>query len=147
MTVETLTPPQATARLSLDRLLRPRSVVIVGASDKPGALGASVLSNLVRNGFAGDIHLINPKRAEIGGRPCLPSVDALPQGVDAAVLAIPRVAVLDAVRALAERGVGSTVIFSAGFAEGGEEGWPNSARSAASLPHRAWWSKAPTAWA
>ncbi|CAM5524520.1 acetate--CoA ligase family protein [Sphingobium scionense] len=122
MTVETLTPPQATARLSLDRLLRPRSVVIVGASDKPGALGASVLSNLVRNGFAGDIHLINPKRAEIGGRPCLPSVDALPQGVDAAVLAIPRVAVLDAVRALAERGVGSAVIFSAGFAEGGEEG-------------------------
>jgi len=122
MTVETLTPPQATARPSLDRLLRPRSVVIVGASDKPGALGASVLANLVRNGFAGDIHLINPKRAEIGGRPCLPSVDALPQGVDAAVLAIPRVAVLDTVRALAERGVGSAVIFSAGFAEGGEEG-------------------------
>ncbi|BBD99533.1 CoA-binding protein [Sphingobium amiense] len=124
MTVETLTPPpaDAAAALPLDRLLRPRSVVIVGASDKPGALGASVLANLLRNGFAGDIHLINPKRAEIGGRRCLPSVESLPQGVDAAVLAIPRVAVLDAVRALAERGVGAAVIFSAGFAEGGEEG-------------------------
>ena len=127
MTVETLNQPAATAsgthsRASLDRLLRPRSVVIVGASDKPGALGASVLSNLTRNGFAGDIHLINPKRAEIGGRPCLPSVDALPDGVDAAVLAIPRVAVLDTIKALAARGVGAAVIFSAGFAEGGEEG-------------------------
>ena len=121
MTVDTLNLPAAPAT-SLDRLLRPRSVVIVGASDKPGALGASVLSNLTRNGFAGDIHLINPKRAEIGGRPCLPSVDALPEGVDAAVLAIPRVAVLETVQALAARKVGAAVIFSAGFAEGGEDG-------------------------
>ncbi|EQB10690.1 hypothetical protein RLDS_27295 [Sphingobium lactosutens DS20] len=88
MTVETLNPPASlTTGVSLDRLLRPRSVVIVGASDKPGALGASVLSNLARNGFSGDIHLINPKRPEIGGRPCLPSVDALPDSVDVAVLA------------------------------------------------------------
>ncbi|QGP78227.1 acetate--CoA ligase family protein [Sphingobium sp. CAP-1] len=122
MTVDILTPPAATATPSLDRLLRPQSVAIVGASDKPGALGASVLSNLVRNGFAGDMHLINPRRAEIGGRACLPSVDALPDGVDAAVLAIPRVAVLDTVKALAARKVGAAVIFSAGFAEGGEEG-------------------------
>jgi acyl-CoA synthetase (NDP forming) len=122
MTVDTLNEPAVANKASLDRLLRPRSVVIVGASDKPGALGASVLSNLDRNGFDGDIHLINPKRAEIAGRPCLPSVDALPEGVDAAVLAIPRVAVLDTVKALAARGVGAAIIFSAGFAEGGEEG-------------------------
>ncbi len=123
MTVEALNPPTYTdSGTSLDRLLRPRSVAIVGASDKVGALGASVLSNLIRNGFSGDIHLINPKRAEIDGRPCLPSVDALPDGVDAAVLAIPRVAVLETVKALAARNVGAAVIFSAGFAEGGEEG-------------------------
>ena len=123
MTADTLNPP-VTARTgnALDRLLRPRSVAIVGASDKPGALGASVLANLERNGFSGDIHLINPKRAEIDGRPCLPSVDALPEGVDAAVLAIPRAAVLDTVKALTARNVGAAVIFSAGFAEGGEEG-------------------------
>jgi acyl-CoA synthetase (NDP forming) len=106
----------------LTRLLAPRSVAIVGASPTPGALGNSVLQNLERHGFTGDIHLINPKREEIAGRPCLKSIGELPMGVDAAVLAIPGPAVLDAVRALAERGVGAAVIFSAGFAEGGEEG-------------------------
>ena len=106
----------------LSRLLTPRSVVIVGASPTPGALGNSVLRNLERHGYAGDIHLINPKRDEIDGRKCLKSIDALPEGVDAAVLAIPGPAVLPAVQALAARGVGAAIIFSAGFAEGGEEG-------------------------
>lgn len=107
---------------SIDRLLRPKSVAIVGASPTPGALGASVLGNLERNGFSGDIHLINPRRDEINGRPCLKSVDDLPEGVDTAVLAIPQAAVVDTVAALARRKVGSAVIFSAGFAEGGEAG-------------------------
>lgn len=106
----------------LRRLLSPRSVVVVGASEKPGALGATVVSNLERNGFAGDIHLINPKRSEIGGRRCLASIDDLPLDVDVAVLAIPRAGVLDAVRALAARRCGAAIIFSAGFAEGGEQG-------------------------
>ncbi|MFD1787938.1 acetate--CoA ligase family protein [Sphingomonas floccifaciens] len=106
----------------LSRLLTPRSVVIVGASPTPGALGNSVLRNLERHGYAGAIHLINPKRDEIDGRPCLKSIDDLPDGVDAAVLAIPGPAVLGAVQALAKRGVGAAIIFSAGFAEGGEEG-------------------------
>ncbi len=106
----------------LSRLLSPRSVVIVGASPTPGALGNSVLRNLERHGYAGEIHLINPKRDTIDGRPCLKSIDELPHGVDAAVLAIPGPAVLGAVQALAARGVGAAIIFSAGFAEGGEEG-------------------------
>jgi acetate---CoA ligase (ADP-forming) len=109
-------------RLSLERLIRPRSVAIVGASEKPGALGASVLANLERARFGGAIHLVNPKRAEIGARRCVASVDDLPEGVDTAVLAIPRAGVLDAVRALARRKVGAAIIFSAGFAETGAEG-------------------------
>ncbi|MDF7776348.1 acetate--CoA ligase family protein [Sphingomonas sp. AOB5] len=117
--VDTLEKPRAK---SLERLLKARSVAIVGASEKQGALGNSVLQNLERHGFSGPIHLINPKRDEIAGRPCLKSVADLPEGVDAAVLAIPGAAVLDTVRALAARGVGAAVIFSAGFAEGGEEG-------------------------
>lgn len=108
--------------LDLDRLLRARSVAIVGASEKPGALGNAVLRNLERHGFAGAIHLVNPKRPVIAGRQALGGIEELPEGVDAAVLAIPGPAVLDAVRALAARGVGAAVIFSAGFAEGGEEG-------------------------
>lgn len=107
---------------AVERLLRPRSVAIVGASATPGALGASVLENLQRLGFRGDIHLINPNRTEIGGRPCLRSIDDLPLGVDTAVLAIPRAGVLDALAALARRRTGAVVIFSSGFAEGGEAG-------------------------
>ncbi len=106
----------------MERLLRPRSVAIIGASDKPGALGASVLANLERNGFAGEIHLVNPRSATIAGRACLASAADLPEGVDVAILAIPRAAVVDAVRALAARRVGAAIIFSAGFAEDGEAG-------------------------
>lgn len=106
----------------MDRLLRPRSVAIVGASPTPGSFGASILANLENAGYTGALHLINPKRAEIGGRPCVASVDDLLEGVDCAVLAIPRVAVLDTVLACARRKVGGVIIFSAGFAEAGEEG-------------------------
>jgi acyl-CoA synthetase (NDP forming) len=106
----------------IERLLRPKSVAVVGASDKPGTLGASLLGNLDRAGFAGKIYPINPKRDAIGARRCLPDVDALPEGVDVAVLAIPRAGVLDAVRGLAARKAGAAIIFSAGFAEGGPEG-------------------------
>ena len=107
---------------AITRLLRPRSVAVVGASDKPGALGASVIGNLDRGGFAGAVYPINPNRTSIGARVCLNSIDALPDGVDVAVLAIPRSGVLDAVRALAARQVGAAIIFAAGFAEGGPEG-------------------------
>lgn len=106
----------------LDRLLRPQSVAVVGASDKPGALGASVLRNLDRNGFAGPIYPINPNRESIGGRACLPSIDALPECVDVAVLAVSQAAVLESIQALAARRCGAAIVFAAGFAEGGAEG-------------------------
>jgi len=116
------TPDTRFAASAIERLLKPRSVAVVGASASPGALGASVIANLDRSGFAGDIHLINPNRDRIGQRSCLKSVDDLPLGVDVAVLAIPRVAVLATIKALARRQVGAAIIFSAGFAEGGEQG-------------------------
>ncbi|MFC3444136.1 acetate--CoA ligase family protein [Sphingobium rhizovicinum] len=122
MTEEICLADRTIAAPSLDCLLRPQSVAIIGASDKPGSLGASVLANLVRQGFDGPIYLVNPKRAEIGGRPCIASVDDLPAAVDVAVLAIPRAGVLDAIRGLARKSVGAAVIFSAGFAEDGPQG-------------------------
>ncbi len=121
---------------ALERLLRPRSVAVVGASDKPGALGTTLLSNLDANGFAGAVYPINPKRETLGGRTCLPGIEALPEGVDAAVLAIPRAGVLDAVKALAARKVGGVVIFAAGFAEGGPEGLAEQ-REIARIAHEA----------
>lgn len=116
------TTASALSSTAINRLLRPGSIAIVGASPTPGALGAAVLANLVRAKFAGEIHLVNPKRDEIGGRRCLKSPEELPEGVDVAVLAIPRAAVLPSVRALAARKVGAIIIFSSGFAEGGEQG-------------------------
>ncbi len=121
---------------ALERLLRPRSVAVVGASDKPGALGTTLLSNLDANGFTGAVYPINPRRETLGGRACLPGIEALPEGVDAAVLAIPRAGVLDAVRALAARKVGGVVIFAAGFAEGGPDGLAEQ-REIARIAHNA----------
>ena len=109
-------------RASLDRLLCPRSIAIVGASATPGALGESLLSNLERANYRGPIHLINPKRYKIGDHVCLPSIDALPEGVDCAVLAIPRAAALEAAEACARRGIGALIVYAAGFAESGESG-------------------------
>ena len=106
----------------IDRLLRPKSVAVVGASDRVGALGATLLNNLVQYEFAGDIYPVNPKRDELQGLKVWHSVEELPEGIDCAVLAIPRVAVLDTVRTLAARGCGAVVIYAAGFSEAGEEG-------------------------
>lgn len=107
---------------SLARLLRPKSVAIAGASPDPATMGGTILANCDRFGFDGDIHLISPTRDEIGGRPCLRSVDDLPEGVDALVLNVPRAAILPAVEAAAWRGVGGVIVFASGFAEGGEAG-------------------------
>lgn len=106
----------------IDRLLRPKSVAVVGASDRHGALGATLLNNLVQYEFDGDIYPVNPKRDELLGLKVCHSVNELPQGVDCAVLAIPRPFVIQTVRDLAERGCGAVVIYSAGFSEAGEEG-------------------------
>ncbi|MXO87993.1 CoA-binding protein [Altererythrobacter aestuarii] len=106
----------------IDRLLRPRSVAVVGASDRHGALGATLLNNLVQYEFDGDIYPVNPKRDELLGLKVYHSVNDLPEGVDCAVLAIPRPFVIQTVRDLAERGCGAVVIYSAGFSEAGEEG-------------------------
>jgi acyl-CoA synthetase (NDP forming) len=103
-------------------MLRPRSIAIVGASPSPGSLGASLLANLERFAFRGDIHLVSATRDEINGRPCVNSTAALPAGVDCAALAIPRAGILDAVAGCAKRGVGGVIIYAAGFAEAGPEG-------------------------
>src|SRR5690606_32971099 len=106
----------------IDRLLRPKSVAVIGASDRTGALGATLLNNLVQYEFAGEIYPVNPKRDELLGLKVYHSVEELPEGIDCAVLAIPRPFVLDTVRQLAARKCGAVVIYSAGFSEAGEEG-------------------------
>jgi acyl-CoA synthetase (NDP forming) len=115
----------------LNRLMRPRSVAIIGVSPEPGHMGGTVLANLERCGFEGPIHLVSRSRSELGGRPCVPSIDALPQGVDAAVLVVPQTAVVDAIMACGRRGVGGVIVFASGFAEVGDDGRADQERIAA----------------
>src|SRR3954471_1322435 len=110
------------ARSAIERMLRPRSVAIVGASPSSGSLGASLLANLERFEFQGAIHLVSATRDEVNKRPCVNSTLALPTGVDCAALAIPRAGILDAVKGCAQRGVGGVIIYAAGFAEAGPDG-------------------------
>ena len=104
------------------RLLRPRSVAIVGASPDHGSIGANALENLLIAGYQGEIHLVSRSRKEINGRPCVPSIDDLPLGIDAVVLVVPEAVVVDSVAACARRQAGSAVVFASGFAETGGEG-------------------------
>lgn len=112
----------AAGRIDLTRLLQPRSIAIAGASPDPASLGGAVLKNIQGSGFTGDLHLVSPTRREINGISCLPALQALPHGVDVAVLNVPRKAVREAVEACIERGVGGAVVFAAGFREAGDDG-------------------------
>lgn len=104
------------------RLLRPRSVAIVGASSDRGSIGFNALENLTRAGYQGEIHLVSRSRKEINGRPCVASIDDLPLGIDAVVLVVPEAVVVDSVAACARRQAGSAVVFASGFAETGGSG-------------------------
>ncbi len=103
--------------MDLARLLRPASIAVVGASERPGSYGAQTLLNLDAIGFEGEVFGVNPGRSEAHGRPCFPSVAELPHPVDAVVVAIPAAHVADAVEQAGAIGCGGAVVFSAGFAE------------------------------
>ncbi|MDF8334573.1 acetate--CoA ligase family protein [Novosphingobium cyanobacteriorum] len=107
---------------SLDILLRPRSVAMIGASGDVTRIGGRALRHLKEVGFAGDIFPVNPGRDEVQGLKAYAGVDDIPGRIDCAVLALPTGAVLPAIEACARKGVGGAVIFSAGFAEMGEQG-------------------------
>jgi acyl-CoA synthetase (NDP forming) len=74
---------------NLEYLLKPASVALIGASDRPSSLGAAILRNLRDAAFAGPIMLVNPKYAEIGGARCYASIADLPAAPDLAVLVTP----------------------------------------------------------
>ena len=105
----------------LARLLRPASVAIVGASDKVGP-GYNAWRALEHVGFEGRVYLVNPNRAELLGRRTYPSLDAIPESIDAVFIAVNRGAALDAVRQAAAMGAGGVALLSSGFAEAGPEG-------------------------
>ncbi|KAA6213529.1 GNAT family N-acetyltransferase [Streptomyces albofaciens JCM 4342] len=113
---------------SVQRLLAPGSVAVVGTGRAPGGVGRSVLRNLLNSGFTGRVYAVNHAFPEGGTRldpegvPGHRSVSEIPEPVDLAVLAVPAAAVPDVVRDCGEHGVRGLVILSSGYAESGPEG-------------------------
>ncbi len=96
----------------LDRLFRPRSVALVGASDHADSLGTGITRHLLDRNTEVELHLVNRNRAVVFGRPCLASVEDLPENVDLAVLLTPWAVSLELLERLARRGVGCAVVVS-----------------------------------
>jgi acyl-CoA synthetase (NDP forming) len=120
-TVRADAPPTGAA--AVERLMRPKSVAIIGISSKPGSAGHTALANLTANSYAGDVYLVGRSGGEIEGRKVLATVDDLPMGVDLAVFTLPAAGVKDALEACVRRKVRAAVVFASGFAEfGNREG-------------------------
>jgi acetyltransferase len=107
---------------SLDPLFHPRSVAVIGATPAPGSVGSILMRNLLGNPFGGGVYPVNPKRPHVHGVHCYPSLVAVPEPIDLAVIATPAATVSAVVREAAERGVKAAIIISAGFSELGAGG-------------------------
>ncbi len=106
---------------SLRRLFEPRSIALVGASDR-NAWTRQVLVALESVGYDGALHLVNPRSSEALGRPTVARIQDIPEAVDAVYIMVPGSAALDVLDDAAAAGVTSGVLLSSGFAEAGPEG-------------------------
>ncbi len=107
---------------SVQRLLAPRSVAVVGASREPGTPGHEVLRSLLAHGYEGPVYPVNPAARHVSGVRAYADVRDVPDDVDLAVVAVPAPDVADVVRACGDKGVRGLVVVSGGFADGGPEG-------------------------
>ncbi|HUJ64159.1 MAG TPA: acetate--CoA ligase family protein [Acidimicrobiales bacterium] len=115
-------PTDASAALAgIERLLSPRSIALVGASNNEESIGGWVFANLAR-AFSGPLYPVHPRDPEIQGYAAYPSVAALPEAVDLAVVVVPAPSVPTVIAECAAKGVGGAVVITAGFAESGSEG-------------------------
>lgn len=110
-----------TTYLQMKRLMEPRSVAIIGASNKIEKVGGALTRNALESDYKGKIYLVNPNLTKIFGRQVYPSLEKLPGEVDLAEIAVPARSVPSIMEQAAKKGVKSVVIVSAGFAEAGKE--------------------------
>jgi acetyltransferase len=106
---------------NLNFMFDPSSVALVGASEKPGSIGAVLARNLVGAGFKGDIFPVNPECSAIEGLPAYPDLDSLPKAPDLAVIAAPPDTVPQLIEKLGSLGTRSAVVITAGFRQGDSE--------------------------
>jgi acetyl coenzyme A synthetase (ADP forming)-like protein len=109
-------------RASIERLLAPHSIAVIGASRERGTIGNAVFRNLLMYGFEGPVYPVNPATLSVAGVRAYPTVLDVPDNIDLAVVVVPASAVPDVVEQCSEKQVRGLVIISAGFAESGEEG-------------------------
>ena len=100
---------------NLEFMSRPRSVAVIGASDREGSVGGVVLRNIVDGGFEGAVYPVNPKYRQVMGLPCHASPADLPEAPDLAVIVTPPQTVPDVVAQLGARGVKAAVVITAGL--------------------------------
>ncbi|HWF76399.1 MAG TPA: CoA-binding protein [Caulobacteraceae bacterium] len=112
----------AAAVPDLERLLRPKSIAVVGASNRMPSIGGYVTANVIRAFRGGRIFPVNPREERVQGLQAWPDIAALPPDVDLAIIVIPSRGVPEALEACAERGIGGAVIITSGFAEVGGAG-------------------------
>lgn len=99
---------------NLDALFKPRTVALIGASNRPGSVGAVVARNLLDGGFDGDLYLVNLHEAEIAGRRAFASIASLPRAPDLAIIATPAAGVAALIAELGAMGCRAAVVISAG---------------------------------
>src|SRR5215218_4969954 len=109
-------------RLPLDAIFRPETVAVIGATDRLGSVGRTIMSNLVSNPFGGTIFPVNERRSNVLGIKAYPRISEVPERVGLAVIAAPAPAVPGIMSECAEAGVEGAIIISAGFKETGTEG-------------------------
>ena len=109
-------------RSALDSFFAPNAVAVIGATDREGTVGRTVVANLSNGKFSGRIYAINPKRSEVLGVRCFPDVAAVPEKIDLAVVVTPAPTVPGVIRECVAADVRSAIVISAGFKERGAEG-------------------------
>ena len=114
-------PSQTDIVTAMNRIMRPDSVAVIGASSEDGKIGNSVMKNLINGGYQGEIYPIHPKADEIMGRKVYKSVKDVPGVVDVAVFAIPAKFVAAALTECGEKQIPGAVLIPSGFAETGNE--------------------------
>jgi acetate---CoA ligase (ADP-forming) len=107
---------------AIDRLFRPRSIAVLGASADAGKLAGRPVAYLQRHGFAGSIYPINPRYQELAGVACYPDVRALPEPPDVGLILLASDRVVEATRQLAQAGASAAIVLAGGFGEAGAEG-------------------------
>src|SRR4028119_1243689 len=106
----------------LDAIFAPNNVAVIGATEKAGSVGRTLLWNLISSPFGGTVFPVNPKRSSILGIKAYPTIAAVPEPVDLAVVVTPAQTVPSVIGECVEAGVKGAIIISAGFKEVGEKG-------------------------